>query len=454
MSSGLLLLNLAISIAIILVCIMVFKLNAVVGLVIASLYMGVSCGLGWMETVNYIGSGFGSTMTSMGVSIIFGVIIGELLSKSGGANVIANTMIKVFPEDKSLYAVAITAFILSIPVFFDITFIILIPIGLQISKKINKNIAYIVGDISIGGCIAHVLVPPTPNPLAAPGIFGYDLGIQLIGGIIIGLVAMIIVMKIYHLILDKGFFKDSDIDHSAQIEIQDTTNENAPSFWAAMLPIILPLVCILLGTFGNMFFDEPPMILTLLGSRLPALLIGVLAAYVVCYKAIGRKALDAVGNNALKASGIAAFVTAAGGAFGSVIGATNIGQTLVDSLGISGTSGGIALMVVGFVIAFIFKVAQGSGTVAGITTMQIMASFAGGLSIHPFFLAVACLSGGMGPGHLNDSAFWVTANLSGLKVSGGLKTYTTSQMICSLVIFAIAIILALVLPIPATWGLV
>lgn len=454
MSSTLLIINLIIAIAIILICIMALKLNAVVGLVIASLYMGVACGLGWMDTISTIGSGFGSTMASMGVSIIFGVIIGELLSKSGGANVIAETMVRIFPKDKSLYAIALTAFILSIPVFFDITFIILIPIGISISKKINKNIAYIVGDIAIGGCTAHVLVPPTPNPLAAPGIFGYELGIQLIGGLIIGLISMIIVMRIYHFILDKGFFKDSDIDESATLEIQDTSNPNAPGFAASMIPIILPLICILLGTFGNMFFEESPLLFQVLGSRLPALLAGVLAAYIVCGKAIGKENLDKVGNDALKASGIAAFVTAAGGAFGAVIGATNIGTILVDQMGISGTSGGIALMLVGFVIAFIFKVAQGSGTVAGITSMQIMAGFAGGLSIHPFFLAVACLSGGMGPGHLNDSAFWVTANLSGLKVSGGLKTYTTSQMICAFVIFAIALILAAVLPIPATFGLV
>ena len=102
----------------------------------------------------------------MGISIILGVIIGELLSQSGGANVIAETMVRIFPEKKSLYAIALTAFILSIPVFFDITFIILIPIGISIAKKIKKSIAYVVGAIAIGGCTAHVLVPPTPNPLA------------------------------------------------------------------------------------------------------------------------------------------------------------------------------------------------------------------------------------------------------------------------------------------------
>jgi len=184
------------------------------------------------------------------------------------------------------------------------------------------------------------------------------------------------------------------------------------------------------------------------------MLLGTLAAYAISYKSLGKKGLDEAGNLALKGSGIAAMVTAAGGAFGAVIQATDIGNAIVESFGISGTSGGIVLMLVGFGIAFIFKVAQGSGTVAGITSMQIMSSFATGISIHPFFLAVACLSGGMGPGHLNDSAFWVTTNLSGMKVSGGLKTYTTSQMICAFVIFAIAIICALILPIPATFGMV
>ena len=107
MSTTLLIVNLTISIAIILITIMVFHLNAVISLILASLYMGVSCGLGWMETISSIGGGFGSTMSSMGISIILGVIIGELLSQSGGANVIAETMVRIFPEKKSLYAICL-----------------------------------------------------------------------------------------------------------------------------------------------------------------------------------------------------------------------------------------------------------------------------------------------------------------------------------------------------------
>ena len=107
MNTTLLIVNLVIAIAIILVTIMVFHLNATISLVIASLYMGVSSGLGWLDTINTIGSGFGNTMSSMGISIIFGVIIGEMLSKSGGANVIAETLVRIFPEKKALYAIAV-----------------------------------------------------------------------------------------------------------------------------------------------------------------------------------------------------------------------------------------------------------------------------------------------------------------------------------------------------------
>jgi len=330
----------------------------------------------------------------------------------------------------------------------------LIPIGISISKKINKSIAYVVGVIAIGGCTAHVLVPPTPNPLAAPGIFGFDLGMMLIGGLIIGLLNVLIVIPIYTKIMDKGFFKSSDLDPTAIVDFKDEKKEGCPSFAASLLPILVPIICILIGTIGKAITDDVPVFVSVLGNRLTAMLLGTLAAYAISYKSLGKKGLDEAGNLALKGSGIAAMVTAAGGAFGAVIQATDIGNAIVESFGISGTSGGIVLMLVGFGIAFIFKVAQGSGTVAGITSMQIMSSFAAGISIHPFFLAVACLSGGMGPGHLNDSAFWVTTNLSGMKVSGGLKTYTTSQMICSFVIFAIAIICALILPIPATFGMV
>lgn len=342
---------------------------------------------------------------------------------------------------------------MSSPFLFSSTlpFIILIPIGIAIAKKLNKSIAHIVGAIAIGGCTAHVLVPPTPNPLAAPEIFGFDLGLMLIVGLIIGLINVLIVLPLYGKLMDSKFFNpEKDIDHSSNI-LDDLTSQaeeqkRQPSFAAALLPILIPVLCILAGTAGSAVFDETPLILAILGHRITAMMLGTIAAYIISYPCIGKKGVDDAGNQALKGSGIAAMVTAAGGAFGAVIQATDIGNVLVEQLGITGTSGGILLMLVGFGIAFIFKVAQGSGTVAGITSMQIMSTFAGGMSIHPIFLAIACLSGGMGPGHLNDSAFWVTANLSGLKVSGGLKTYTTSQMMCSVVIFAIAILGALVIP--------
>jgi len=149
-SSTLLIINLVISIAIILICIMVLKLNPSIGLVLACLYMGIASGLGVMSSVNEIGKGFGNMMAGMGLPIGFGVILRQLLSDSGGASVIAETIVGRFPAKKALYAIGLTGFILSIPVFFDVTFVILIPIGIAIASKINKPMAYVTGALTIG----------------------------------------------------------------------------------------------------------------------------------------------------------------------------------------------------------------------------------------------------------------------------------------------------------------
>src|SRR5699024_1203475 len=109
-------------------------------------------------------NGFGDMLAGIGFPIGFGIILGQMVSDTGGANVIADRMVKIFPESKAMYAVAFAAFILAIPVFFDVTFVILIPIGVALMKKINKGIGYIAGAISIGAAVAHTLVPPTPNP--------------------------------------------------------------------------------------------------------------------------------------------------------------------------------------------------------------------------------------------------------------------------------------------------
>ena len=392
---------LAISIAIILFTILKLKLNPAISLVLGSLFMGIASGLGTTETINTIGSGFGNLMTGIGLSVGFGVILGQLLSDSGGAKVIATTMISKTSEKYALYALGVTAFLLSIPVFYDVTFVILIPLAIAVGRQIQKPLPYTVGAMVIGAGAAHTLVPPTPNPLAAAEILHFDLGIMVIVGTILGLVSALIAMKILFTLFDKGFWKaqkdETGVEVYEERKSAETTGEL--SFFLALLPVILPVILILIGTVMGAL-GEVPSIITFLSNKNMALLLGALSAYLVAAKTMNK-----------------------------------------DEREKSST------LFIAFVIAALFRVALGSGTVASITTMTIMASVPAAVGMHPVWMAIACLSGSLSCGHVNDSGFWVSTNLSGFTITGGLKTYTFGNAIVAVFAMLFAVIGCLVLPI-------
>lgn len=444
-SSTFLVMNLIISIAIILLLILKFKLNPTIGLIVGALYMGLFSKLGLVETISSISSGFGGLMAGIGLSIGFGVILGQLLSDCGGAKVIASTMVRKTSEKNSIYAIGFTAFLLSIPVFYDVTFVILIPLGIALAKEAKKPLPYVIGAMVIGAATAHTLVPPTPNPLAAASIFSFDLGIMVIVGGLIGLIVVFITMKIYFKLLDKGLWK-SEKDETGLINIKkDTPIENPPTFFASILPIVIPIVLILLGTVTKAILGETPLFIVFLSNKVVALLIGVILAYIVASKSMDQIDKKNSAEKATMAAGIVLLITGAGGAFGSVIKATQIGNVLVESIGET-QNAGILVIFITYGIAMIFRIAQGSGTVASITTMTIMASVAPSIAIHPVWIALAALAGGISIGHVNDSGFWVTANLSGLTVSGGLKTYTLAGGIVSVLTLLFVVVGSLVIP--------
>ena len=448
MSGTLLVVNLIVAIALMIALILIPKLNPAISLVIASIYMGVSCGLGFVTSIDTIASGFGNMMASIGLPIGFGVILGQLMSDTGAAKVIAKTIVHSVPNKFVLYAVAIAGFILAIPVFFDVTFIILIPIGIAVAKEVNKPLAYVVGALTIGDGIAQTLVPPTPNPLAAADLLHFNLGTMVIMGLIIGAIATVVSVFIYTKIHDTGFFKpEKDMNPNAELfsEEKELESDKQPSFLVSFLPILIPVVCILTGTGADAIYDETPMVAQLLGNKIIATLLGTLCPYLIGYKYLGRDKVEASAGEALKQAGIVLLITGAGGSFGSIISATDIGNALVTTLSINSGSV-IKVLFLAYFIGCIFRIAQGSGTVAGITAMTIMATIAPSVSIHPIYIALATLAGGISVGHVNDSGFWVVSNLSGFTVTGGLKTYTVAQIIMSISIMILTLLFALVLP--------
>lgn len=432
---------LVVAIFVILISIIKLKLSPVIGLIFGSLVMGLGCGLGPADTALTIGTGFGNLLASIGLPIGLGVILGKLLEENGGARVIAETLVKKAGEKYALFALGGAAFLLAIPVFFDITFIILVPLAIEISKTLKKPLPYAIGAITIGSAGAHTLVPPTPNPLAAASIFHFDLGIMLAVGAITCLFACTLSMIIYFKMLDKGFWKkDADETGILDLNEQKPVPENSPGFWTAMIPLLLPVICILLDTVGTALGVES-VVIKFLSDKTIAMLLGTLAAYAISMKSIGKR-LEGIANEAVATSGIVLLITGAGGSFGSVISATGFADKIAENFsGIS--SSPLILVLFAFGIAVVFRVALGSGTVASITSMNIMAGFAGMTALHPVFIALACLAGGISVGHINDSGFWVVTNMSGYTVKGGLKTYTIAGIFLAIFTMIICIVAAI-----------
>lgn len=440
--------NLAISIAIILFLVLKFKINPVISMILASLYMGISCSLGFMDTITSINSGFGSLMTGIGFPIGFGIMMGQILEDSGAAESLAKSILKAFPGKKAPWALGLTAFLLSIPVFFDVTFVILIPLGIAVAKETKRPLAYFAGAIAIGGVSSQTFVPPTPNPLAAATILNFDLSYIIIAGTIVGLAAAVFSMFVWFRMLDRPGFWDPNKDETGLLDMDAAVvhRVDLPSPWAAVIPICLPVLAILIGSFWPVLTgSDAPVVIQFISQKTIAILLGLLAAYIILLKRMGWSGLNESVSKSLKQAGVVLLITGAGGAFGAVIQATNIGEVLIAGL-TEGQSSTMLILCLTFGIGVLFRVAQGSGTVASITAMTIMASVAPSAGCHPVYIALAALAGGNFIGHVNDSGFWVVTNLSGASVTGGLKTYTWNTITLAGMAFILSLVGATVLP--------
>lgn len=440
--------NLAISIAIILFLVLKFKINPVISMILASLYMGISCSLGFMDTITSINSGFGSLMTGIGFPIGFGIMMGQILEDSGAAESLAKSILKAFPGKKAPWALGLTAFLLSIPVFFDVTFVILIPLGIAVAKETKRPLAYFAGAIAIGGVSSQTFVPPTPNPLAAATILNFDLSYIIIAGTVVGLAAAVFSMFVWFRMLDRPGFWDPNKDETGLLDMDAAVvhRVDLPSPWAAVIPICLPVLAILIGSFWPVVTgSDAPVVIQFISQKTIAILLGLLAAYAILLKRMGWGGLNESVSKSLKQAGVVLLITGAGGAFGAVIQATNIGEVLIAGL-TEGQSSTMLILCLTFGIGVLFRVAQGSGTVASITAMTIMASVAPSAGCHPVYIALAALAGGNFIGHVNDSGFWVVTNLSGASVTGGLKTYTWNTITLAGMAFILSLVGATVLP--------
>lgn len=449
-STTLLIVNLVITIAIILVMILKFKQNPVISMFVGALYMGIASKLGLPETTSSIVAGFGGTMQGIGISVGFGVILGQLVADTGGVQSIAKGIIKMFGEKRTDKAMGLTGFIVSIPVFYDVGFVVLMPIAKALSRQSNKAIAFYVSALVAGLGISHTFIPPTPGPLTGAEILGVEVGSMIFWGIVVGLPSFLVATFVYNkFFLDRpGFWTEKCLDPQAmkneeeikKLEAEFIKDESKiPSFGMAMLPIFLPILMILLGTASNVILgkDNVPAIIKFISDKNIAMFCGVLVSFLLCKGRLNNDEISNSVNNALSQAGTVLLITGMGGGLGKVLADVGIGNALVSAI----QTVNINPLLFAWLVAALIKAAQGSGTVAMITTAGLLAPTVASLGVQPVILALATFSGTLATAHVNDSAFWITSKIGGLSTEGGLKVYTLTCFLVSIASLSLLLVL-------------
>lgn len=425
------LIGLLIGIVLLVVLVLKTKIHAFLALIISCAVVGVVGGMPIVDTVlengttfgiiNSIKNGFGGTLGSIGIIIGFGVMMGQIFEASGAAERMAKTFLKLFGKKHEEEALALTGFIVSIPIFCDSGFVVLAPIAKAISRATKKSVISLGVSLAAGLVITHSLVPPTPGPLGVCGIFGYDVGKFILITMVLAL-PMAIACMAYARSLGKKYYQipnDND-DGYTRGAWQEPNYDNAftmsgknlPSTLASFGPLLLPIILILISTISSALkaTTGPMQIFQFIGSPIIAVGLGLILAIFTLGRCLDRNQAIAEMEKGMMSAGIIMLVTGGGGALGRVIQDSGLGNYMAENLAASA----IPIIVLPLLISTAMRFIQGSGTVAMTTAASITAPIILAAGINPFLGAFACCVGSLFFGYFNDSYFWVVNRTLGI----------------------------------------
>lgn len=416
-----LILALVIGLAVVIVLIMKTKVQAFPALLIAAVLVGLIGGLPASDIMTTIANGFGSTLGSIGIVIGLGVMMGKILEVTGAAKKMAVTILRAVGVERSDLVLAISGWLVSIPVFCDSGFVILSELAKEFSRNTKRSMVNMGCALAVGLYLTHHLVPPTPGPLAVAAAFGVDIGQLIIFGCILSAI-MLVVALFYIRFLSKKMPtllpKESDAD------VKSFTDDELPGACISFAPIIVPVLLILCNTvLGAMGITSA--LVTVVGNPIFAVLMGLLIAIYGLTRKEDRKTVVKTLEDSLGDAGLIIMITGAGGALGTVLRVTGIGDYVASAIAASG----FPALLVPLLMASLLKLSQGSGTVAMITTASIVAPMTATLGLNPLIATLAVCIGPMCASYFNDSYFWVVTKFSGMDVETGLKAWTSTTVV-------------------------
>ena len=436
-----------VALAFIIISVVKFKLHPFISLLLGGIIMGALGGMDLTETMSTICGGFGSTMGDIGILILLGVALGELLHNSGATKNIANQLLSWLGVKNTPLAMNIAGYLICIPVFMDAAFVILIDLLKQLSKEGKIVLNTLVCALIVGLLTTHAIVIPTPGPLAVASALGANIAWFIFYSLIISLPASLIGGVVYGKWLGKKYPAWGCVTPNETLpdgpDAVANLKEDRPTAGGSLgiFLILLPIILIIAGTIAKMQISEDSAIYTAIcfvSDTNVIMLVVVFVAFFALRKYL-VDSFDTIVSNAAESVGSIIAIICAGGAFGSVISASGLGDFLVSTL----QSFGVPVILLAYLLALILHMGLGSITVALVTTSAVVAPLIASAGLSPVLVGLAICAGGMGMGMPNDSSFWTVNKFSGLNVAETFRALTIPVTIASLVAFGVVLLLSL-----------
>jgi Gnt-I system low-affinity gluconate transporter len=445
--SSLILVTLA-AIGLLLFLVLKLRIQAFISLLITSMFVGIATGMPLNEVIKSIQSGMGGTLGFVATVVGLGAIFGQILEASGGAEALATTLIKRFGKDRASWALVIAGFLVAIPVFFDVGFIILVPIVYALAKDTKKSVLYYGIPLLAGLAVTHTFIPPTPGPIAVAEIVGADLGWVIFFGALIGFPTAILAGPVFGKYIGNKIHVDVPeymIKDAAEMK-RDTSD--LPSFRLITSIIAVPLGLILANTLTDLLVKKEIMangsiaqLFGFLGHPFVALTIAtLLAIYLLGTKrGFTKDELLELSTKALGPAGLIILVTGAGGVFKQMLIDSGVGTMLANTI----ASSSLPPIVLAYILAVVVRITQGSATVSMITAAGIIAPVMEVFDLSAperALIVLTIASGATILSHVNDSGFWLVGRYFGLDEKQTLKSWTVMESIISIAGFGFALV--------------
>ncbi len=428
------------SVIILIVLIALVKVNPFIALMTVSLGLAIVTGMPLPSTVRSFENGVGGILGHIAIVIGLGTMLGKMMAESGGTDRIAHTLIDLFGEKHVSWAMVVIGFLVGLPVFFEVGFVLLIPIAFTVAKRTRTSMVLVGLPMVAGLSVVHGLVPPHPAALLAVAAYNADIGRTILYALAVGIPTVIVAGPLYAKVISPHIHLGSENPIAEQF-LDRAPNTKLPSFSLTVATILLPLVLMMLGSWSDTFFPHRTaanQVLRLLGNADIALLVGVVASYITLGKMRGfsRETILKFSNECLAPTATITLLVGAGGGFGSILQDSGVAQAIVDVA----LHAHMPLLLMAWLVSGLVRVATGSATVAMTTAAGIMAPIAlHAHGVNPELLAIATGAGSLVFSHVNDGAFWLVKEYFNMSVVQTFKTWT----VCETLISVIALLLTL-----------